>query len=116
MIAASLLFVVLFGADAGKRDFVRSFFGVHKIQEADDGQFRILKHGTIEHGAQRIRDADGKPLTGRPQPITYYHDQSPMVEGLNAVARQARRRSDQCRGGRPRHRHARLPDQAGRNR
>ncbi len=92
MIAASLLFVVLFGVDAGKRDFVRSFFGVHKIQEADEGQFRILKHGTIEHGAQRIRDADGKPVTGRPEPITYYHDKSPMVEALNAVARQARRR------------------------
>ena len=84
-IAASLLFVILFGADAGKRDFVRSFFGVHKIQEADDGQFRILKHGTIEHGAQRIRDADGNLLTGRPAAITYYHDKSPMVEGLNAA-------------------------------
>ena len=78
----------LFGADAGKRDFVRSFFGVHKIQEADDGQFRILKHGTIEHGAQRIRDADGKPLTGRPAAITYYHDKSPMVEGPERRARQ----------------------------
>jgi spermidine synthase len=85
MIAASLLFVILFGVDAGKRDFVRSFFGVHKIQEADEGQFRILKHGTIEHGAQRIRDADGKPITGRPEPITYYHDKAPMVEGLNAA-------------------------------
>ena len=84
-IAASLLFVILFGADAGKRDFVRSFFGVHKIQEADEGQFRILKHGTIEHGAQRIRDADGNLLTGRPAAITYYHDKSPMVEGLNAA-------------------------------
>lgn len=28
-IAASLLFVVLYGADAGNRDHVRSFFGVH---------------------------------------------------------------------------------------
>jgi spermidine synthase len=85
MIAASLVFVVLFGVDAGKRDFVRSFFGVHKIQEADEGQFRILKHGTIEHGAQRIRDAEGGPVTGRPRPITYYHDKAPMVEALNAV-------------------------------
>ena len=51
----------------------------------DEGQFRILKHGTIEHGAQRIRDADGNLLTGRPAAITYYHDKSPMVEGLNAA-------------------------------
>jgi hypothetical protein len=84
-IAASLLFVVLYGADAGNRDYVRSFFGVHKIQEADGGQFRILKHGTIEHGAQRIRDADGNPVTGRPQAITYYHDKSPLVQGLRAM-------------------------------
>ncbi len=56
VITASLLFVFLFGADAGRRDFVRSFFGVHKVMESDAGQFRILKHGTIEHGAQRIRD------------------------------------------------------------
>jgi spermidine synthase len=76
---------VLFGADAGKRDFVRSFFGVHKVMESDGGQFRVLKHGTIEHGAQRIRDAHGQPVTGRPTPITYYHDLSPMVQGLNAA-------------------------------
>jgi spermidine synthase len=85
MIAASLMFVVLFGADAGKRDFVRSFFGVHKVMESDGGQFRILKHGTIEHGAQRIRDANGNPLTGRPEAITYYHDKSPMAQGLEAA-------------------------------
>jgi spermidine synthase len=85
LIAASLMFVVLFGADAGRRDFVRSFFGVHKVMESDGGQFRILKHGTIEHGAQRIRDAQGRPVTGRPTPITYYHDLSPMVQGLNAA-------------------------------
>ncbi len=85
IIATSLMFVVLFGADAGRRDFVRSFFGVHKVMESDGGQFRILKHGTIEHGAQRIRDADGRPTTGRPVPITYYHDLSPMVQGLNAA-------------------------------
>ncbi len=89
IIAASLMFVVLFGADAGKKDFVRSFFGVHKVMESDGGQFRILKHGTIEHGAQRIRDEHGRPITGRPQPITYYHDASPMAQGI-AAARQKR--------------------------
>jgi spermidine synthase len=85
IIAASLMFVVLFGADAGRRDFVRSFFGVHKVMESDGGEYRVLKHGTIEHGAQRIRDEEGRPLTGRPEPITYYHDLSPMVQGLNAA-------------------------------
>lgn len=84
-IAAALVFVVLFGADSGNRDFVRSFFGVHKIQEVDGGQFRILKHGTIEHGAQRIRDEDGDPVTGRPEAITYYHDHSPLIQGIRAA-------------------------------
>jgi spermidine synthase len=85
IIAASLMFVVLFGADSGRRDFVRSFFGVHKVMESDGGQFRILKHGTIEHGAQRIRHPDGRPVTGRPQALTYYHDLSPMAQGLVAA-------------------------------
>ena len=85
LIAATLLFVTLYGADAGKRDFVRSFFGVHKITESDGGQFRVLKHGTIEHGAQRIRDGNGQPVTGRPVASTYYHDKSPLVEGINAM-------------------------------
>jgi hypothetical protein len=85
LIVLAFVFVVQFGPDSGKRDFVRSFFGVHKILEVDDGQFRVLLHGTTEHGAQRIRDARGEPLTGRPQVLTYYHDQSPMVQGLRAM-------------------------------
>ena len=30
-----------------------------------DGKARILYHGTTIHGAERVRDADGKPVTGR---------------------------------------------------
>ena len=71
----------------GGRDFVRSFFGVHKIIETTDGQFRTLMHGTTEHGAQRIRDADGKPIIGRPEPLTYYHFNSPIAQGIKARAR-----------------------------
>src|SRR5262244_1390418 len=39
---------------------VRSFFGVAKITETTDGQFRLLQHGTTLHGGQRIREADGQ--------------------------------------------------------
>src|SRR5262249_28085681 len=39
---------------------VRSFFGVTKITETADGQFRLLQHGTTLHGGQRIREADGQ--------------------------------------------------------
>jgi hypothetical protein len=64
---------------------VRSFFGVHKVTESPDGRFRILSHGTTIHGAERIRDANGEPITGRPEPITYYYDGSGMAQVMEAV-------------------------------
>src|SRR5262249_48013338 len=48
-------------------------------------QFRTLQHGTTEHGAQRLRTADGKPVTGRPEPLTYYHPASPIAQGIEAA-------------------------------
>jgi len=64
---------------------VRSFFGVHKINETADGQFRVFQHGTTEHGAQRIRNPDGTPVTGRPEPLTYYHVASPIAQGIKGA-------------------------------
>ncbi len=84
-IATVFAFAYFFGKDSGDRDFVRSFFGVHKVSESDGGRFRILMHGVIEHGAQRIRDDQGRPLTGRPKPLTYYYDGSPMEQGIASV-------------------------------
>jgi hypothetical protein len=67
---------------------VRSFFGVHKIVETNDGQFRILTHGTTIHGAMRIRTAAGEPVTGRPVPTTYYHAGGPLAQAIAAVREQ----------------------------
>jgi len=64
---------------------VRSFFGVHKITESSDGRFRLLSHGTTLHGGQRIRDAEGKPLTERPAPTMYYYDGSALAQTLDAA-------------------------------
>ncbi len=64
---------------------VRSFFGVHKIYDTPDGVYRVLMNGTTVHGAQKLKDAEGKALTGRPQPLTYYHAKSPMAEIIRAV-------------------------------
>ena len=64
---------------------VRSFFGVAKITESTDGRFRVLSHGTTLHGGQRIRDANGNPLTGRPDPIMYYYDGSAIAQVLDAA-------------------------------
>jgi len=64
---------------------VRSFFGVHKVTESADGRFRILSHGTTIHGAERIRDIDGDPVTGRPEPVSYYYDGSGMAQVIDAT-------------------------------
>ena len=64
---------------------VRSFFGVAKITESTDGRFGVLSHGTTLHGGQRIRDANGNPLTGRPDPIMYYYDGSAIAQVLDAA-------------------------------
>jgi hypothetical protein len=64
---------------------VRSFFGVHKISETADGRFRLLTHGTTMHGAQRIRDDDGQPVEGRPEPLLYYYDRSPIAQAIDAA-------------------------------
>jgi protein-L-isoaspartate O-methyltransferase len=64
---------------------VRSFFGVHKVADSEDGRFRILSHGTTLHGAERIRDASGKPVSGRPDILMYYYDGSAMAQVMDAV-------------------------------
>lgn len=66
----------------------RSFFGVHRIQTSDDGRFRLLWHGTTLHGAMRVRDDDGAPTLGLPEPTTYYAPGAPLAEALE-IARLA---------------------------
>jgi hypothetical protein len=61
----------------------RSFFGVAKVY--DDGDFRILQHGTTLHGGERIRDADGQPPNGRPELLMYYWDGSGIGQTFDAV-------------------------------
>jgi hypothetical protein len=64
---------------------VRSFFGVHKVTDSADGRYRVLSHGTTIHGAERIRDENGDPVTGPPEPLTYYYDGSGMAQVMDAV-------------------------------
>jgi hypothetical protein len=63
----------------------RSFFGVHKVAEIADGRSRLLYHGTTIHGAQRLRNDDGTPLTGPPAPQTYYYFGGPFAEAIGAA-------------------------------
>ena len=60
----------------------RSFFGVHRVVETSTGTHRILHHGTTIHGAERVREADGTPVTGRPEPLAYYYFGGPISDGV----------------------------------
>jgi hypothetical protein len=37
------------------------------------------------HGAERIRDEDGEPFTGAPEPLLYYWDGSPIAQTFEAA-------------------------------
>ena len=71
----------------------RSFFGVHRVTESAAGTHRILFHGNTIHGAERVREADGTPTQGRPEPLTYYYFGGPMSE-VTSAARSARGKLD----------------------
>ena len=64
---------------------VRNFFGVLAAAETPDGQFRVLWHGGIGQGAQRIRDRDGNPLTGRPEMISEFQAGAGIAQTFDAV-------------------------------
>ena len=68
-----------------KLDTHRSFFGVHKIWTMNQGKFRVLSHGTTVHGAMRIRNEDGTPYTGKPQPTAYYAHEGPLGRAIQSV-------------------------------
>jgi protein-L-isoaspartate O-methyltransferase len=82
---AVVLFINHTYVDANGTLSVRSFFGVHKIADSEDGRFRVLSHGTTLHGAERIRDASGDPVSGRPDILMYYYDGSAMAQVMDAV-------------------------------
>lgn len=63
---------------------VRSFFGVHRVIETPDGKFRLLGHGTTVHGAQRLLDDAGAPVSA-PDPATYYYPGGPLARAVAAA-------------------------------
>jgi hypothetical protein len=87
--AAIVAFVLVLGHyqynDAINNLVVRNFFGVLAAAETADGRFRILWHGGIGQGAQRIRDRDGHPLTGRPEMISEFQAGAGIAQTFDAV-------------------------------
>ncbi|HEY5019666.1 MAG TPA: fused MFS/spermidine synthase, partial [Steroidobacteraceae bacterium] len=84
-IALALVLVRAYPADDGRVETVRSFFGVHKILVTPHGRYHVLMHGTTIHGAERFQNDDGTPVTGRPEPITYYHGDGGIGQAITAV-------------------------------
>jgi hypothetical protein len=55
----------------------RTFFGVYRVAANSTGELITLFHGTTVHGRQR------RGLS-RPEPLTYYHRESPIAEVLRS--------------------------------
>ncbi|MGX1788823.1 fused MFS/spermidine synthase [Bosea sp. NPDC055332] len=72
-------------SEVSRTDSIRSFFGIHRIIETRDGRFRLLGHGSTIHGAQRLRHDDGTPVSGRPEPLTYFYSGGGIVDGVDSL-------------------------------
>ncbi|CAL79312.1 conserved hypothetical protein; putative membrane protein [Bradyrhizobium sp. ORS 278] len=83
--ALALVLIRAYPADDGRVETVRSFFGVHKIVVTSDGHYHVLMHGTTIHGAEKYLNADGSKVTGRPEPITYYHKDGGIGRAITAI-------------------------------
>jgi len=84
-VVLALVLIRVYPYDDGRVDTVRSFFGVHKIVVTPNGRYHVLMHGTTIHGAQKYRNDDGSPVTGRPEPITYYHKDGGIGRAITAI-------------------------------
>ncbi|MBN8967324.1 MAG: fused MFS/spermidine synthase [Rhizobiales bacterium] len=85
MVALGLALIRLYPADEGRVETVRSFFGVHKIVVTPHGQYHVLMHGTTIHGAEKFQNDDGTPISGRPEPISYYHKDGGIGQAIQAI-------------------------------
>src|SRR6201999_1617181 len=83
-VVVALVLIRAYPSDDGRVETVRSFFGVHKIVVTPHGQYHVLMHGTTIHGAQKYLNNDGSPVTGRPEPISYYHESGGIRQAITA--------------------------------
>ena len=84
-VVVALVLIRAYPSDDGRVETVRSFFGVHKIVVTPNGQYHVLMHGTTIHGAQKFQNDDGTPVTGRPEPISYYHRDGGIGQAITAI-------------------------------
>jgi hypothetical protein len=84
-VVLAVVLIRVYPADEGRVETVRSFFGVHKILVTPRGQYHVLMHGTTIHGAQKFQNDDGTLVTGKPEPITYYHQSGGIGQAITAL-------------------------------
>lgn len=63
----------------------RSFFGVVKVKDTDDGTYRRMVHGTTVHGSIAMSAFDPEIGEGSPEPLAYYHETGEMAATLHAA-------------------------------
>lgn len=85
-VAAILVFCALvwLPSSVKRGEAQRSYFGVYRVQISGDGDYHTLVHGTTLHGAQRVRDDEGKRIDD-PTPATYYYENSPIAQTVAKV-------------------------------
>jgi hypothetical protein len=84
-VVVALVVIRAYPSDDGRVETVRSFFGVHKIVVTSNGHYHVLMHGTTIHGAEKFVNGDGSPVTGRPEPISYYHKDGGIGQAITAI-------------------------------
>ncbi|MEH2507015.1 hypothetical protein V1290_005826 [Bradyrhizobium sp. AZCC 1578] len=84
-VVVALVLLRAYPSDDGRVETVRSFFGVHKIVVTPNGQYHVLMHGTTIHGAEKFKNDDGTPVTGQPEPITYYYRDGGIGQAITAI-------------------------------
>ena len=98
--AALMMFaaVVMLPSSVRRGQAQRSYFGVYRVVQSDGNNFNVLTHGTTLHGAQRIRDGDGK-LVSDTTPGTYYYPDSPLAHSVGIVQRRLDAKGEKGRFG-----------------
>jgi hypothetical protein len=76
----------------------RSYFGVYRVSLSEANDYNVLTHGTTLHGAQRIRDDDGK-LVSDTTPATYYYAGGPLAQSVKIVQQRLDAKGEKGRFG-----------------
>ena len=86
----AILLAAQMGAVPGEKvlDRDRSFFGIYRVVESEDGGLHELYDGTTLHGSQRMQPGPG----GVPEPLTYYSRVGPAGQAIARLPREATRR------------------------